>query len=248
MDETQQVPNQIPVTASPITTTPTTQPAPKSKTSWTFIIVIVVLLGIASYFGYQNYQLKQQLTVQQPTPTLSTYVSSPTPAVSPITSINPTENPTTYTNTQYFYSLKYPNTWLAESFGPGANLHAIDTTSRGIILSPNNQKATVPDPMFEIQAEGSENLSRPTYADWVKQTKANFSEAYKLTKESAETVSGVTAIVLEGEHVYPKSSTYVKQYILKSNKDVYFTFTIACDSKQIASVFDSVMSSVQFTK
>lgn len=67
MDETQQVSNQNPITpVPPIDTYPTPQPAPTSKTPWILISLIVILLGVASYFGYQNYQLKQQLNIQQP--------------------------------------------------------------------------------------------------------------------------------------------------------------------------------------
>jgi len=112
MDETQQVPDQAPVTpVPPITTYPIPQPAPTGKTPWVFITVIVILLGVASYFGYQNYQLKQQLTAQAPTPTpATTVVNSPTPTSTPIPTSDPTANWKTYAYTEngFNFSFKYP--------------------------------------------------------------------------------------------------------------------------------------------
>jgi len=163
--------------------------------------------------------------------------------------INPTIATTdwqTYTNTQYHYSLKYPLGWLARSPGPGG-LQPLNTGSKSIILSSNNQEVTVPNPLFEIQAEGPETLSRPAYSEWEKQTKTKFSEDYKLTQESTSAISGITATVLEGEHLYPEGSTYVKQFIFASSeKDVYFKITIAGNTKQASSVFDQILPTFRF--
>jgi hypothetical protein len=75
MDEAQQVPSQNQITpVPPITTYPTPQLTPTSKTPWILISLIIILLGVASYFGYQTYQLTQQLankvSIPNPSPVL----------------------------------------------------------------------------------------------------------------------------------------------------------------------------------
>lgn len=113
MDEAQQIPNQNPITTvPPVATYPTAQPAPTSKTPWILITAIIILLGIASYFGYQNYQLKQQMTAQAPTPTPATIVVNspiPTPTPTPTSTSDPTSNWQTFTH-KGGYSIKYPTT------------------------------------------------------------------------------------------------------------------------------------------
>lgn len=116
MVEAQQVPNQNPITfAPPITTYLTPQPTPTSKTLWILISLIVILLGIASYFGYQTYQLKQQLTVQQPTPSSMITVSTPIPTTAPIASSTPTESWKTYQNTPRHYQIQHPSNWKIDT-------------------------------------------------------------------------------------------------------------------------------------
>jgi hypothetical protein len=125
MDETQQVPNQNPITSVPQPTTyPTPQPAPTSKTTWIFIAVIVVLIGVASYFGYQNYQLKQPLTTQQPSPTpATTIVDSPTSTSTPTYTPDPISNWKTYTDTKNDYSIKYPSNFKIENKDEDVNIN-----------------------------------------------------------------------------------------------------------------------------
>ena len=109
MEETQQVPNQNQITpVPPIATYPTPQPDPTSKTPL-LVVSIVLLIAIASYFGYQTYQLKQQLTLQQPTPTPATTISSSPASTSTPTPISdPTASLEVYTNSENGYSIRYP--------------------------------------------------------------------------------------------------------------------------------------------
>ncbi len=109
MEEAQQVPNINPISpVTPIPTYPSPQPAPISKTPWILISLIVLLVGVASYFGYQNYQLKQQMTIVQPTPTpATTTVNSPLPTTPPNSTSDPTSTWQTFTH-KGGYSIKYP--------------------------------------------------------------------------------------------------------------------------------------------
>ncbi len=86
MDEAKQVPNQNPVTpVPPISTYPIPQPVPTSKTPWILIFLIVFLAGVASYFGFQTYQLRQEINKQTDDNSSDTeiVVFSPSPLDSP---------------------------------------------------------------------------------------------------------------------------------------------------------------------
>lgn len=111
MEETQQIPNQNPITPTPpISPYSIPQPVPTSKTPL-LLIVIVLLLGIASCFGYQNYQLKQQLSVGQPSTTsATTLINSPTPTSTstPPATTDPTSNWQAHVIKELGISFKYP--------------------------------------------------------------------------------------------------------------------------------------------
>lgn len=144
MVEAQQVPNQNPISSvQPISTYPTLQSTPTSKTPWILIVLVVILLGITSYFGYQNYQLKQQLSSQQP---------SPTPLIESPTVINnqsvPKQSPTQITKqiiikkktefageTSTSFSFKYPSDWVYSET-------PLPSTDLGIITNCINYKIT----------------------------------------------------------------------------------------------------------
>jgi len=67
--------------------------------------LILVLVGVAFYFGYQNLQLRQMISQNQPPP-----VSTRTPTTTP----DPTANWKTYTNSEIGFSLNYPKEWIQQ--------------------------------------------------------------------------------------------------------------------------------------
>jgi len=70
-------------------------------------VSLIVSLGVAGFFVYQNYQLKQQALQKQPA---SLPEATGTPEIpSPTTpTVNPTANWKTYTNNEYKLTFKYP--------------------------------------------------------------------------------------------------------------------------------------------
>lgn len=111
MEEAQQVPAQNPITPPPpIATHPTLQPNSQSKTPWLLTTLVVVLLGVTSYFGYQNYQLKQQLTNQTSAPSPSSQATNgiQSPKVSPTNIASVPKDWKKYVNDNYGFSLNYP--------------------------------------------------------------------------------------------------------------------------------------------
>lgn len=109
MEETQQTPNQNPITPPPITTYPMTQPAPTSITPWILISLIVILIVVASYVGYQNYQLKKQIITLQPQGTPKPTVNSSLP---PQASNIPSPS---WTYTGKTFSVSLPSTWKQDT-------------------------------------------------------------------------------------------------------------------------------------
>jgi len=65
-------------------------------------VLLIISFGVIGFFVHQNWQLTQQISQAQPTPT-PLVTQSPTP--------DPTVNWKTYTNINTGYSLKYPSTW-----------------------------------------------------------------------------------------------------------------------------------------
>jgi len=227
------------ISNQPIVETP--QKVDKKNGFLVSLLSVLLLLSciIAGFFAWQTQNLVKELQEIR-SQELVTSVPTPTP--------DPTADWKTYTNTKYFYTLKYPSHWLAESREPGVdNTPTIYATSRSIILSPDNQIQRVPNPLLEIQSVGSE-ISRPNYSEWVKRQRSNFVEGYKITNETTYDIAGVSATLLEGLHMYPSSSTYIKQlYFASSEEGVYHSISIGSDTKQDSAVFDQILSTFKFT-
>lgn len=73
----------------------------QTKSGYWIAMLVLIFAALASYLYWQSALLKQQLVSQ----------SSPMPANSPTTTLDPTSNWQTYTNLRYKYSFKYPADW-----------------------------------------------------------------------------------------------------------------------------------------
>jgi len=78
-------------------TEPLSTPVKKDRNKLLIIFVLLFLAvsGVAGYFAYQNYQLKQQIVQKQSTPSPTVSVLSPTTLVPSPTGIQPTTKPAT---------------------------------------------------------------------------------------------------------------------------------------------------------
>ena len=94
--------------------TPTEESVREKKSNkWSTIGLVALTLaalGVAGFFAYRYFQLKQQFSETLPIPT-SKITTIPSPLLSPQPTIDPTANWKTYTNTTYGFSLKYPHDW-----------------------------------------------------------------------------------------------------------------------------------------
>ncbi len=224
MDETQQVPNQNPATpVPPITTYPTPEPSTPNKTPL-LAMVMVLLVGLTSYFGYQYFQLKQQLTVQQPTPTpVATVSNSPTSTSTPIPTSDPTVEWEIYTNSANGYSIKYPPSWILNK--------SYITLGDGLINATKINKAAandIPNITINVYDSGS---------NYVKSITPGGEKTYIDNVPAIKNISN--------------NQTYGIGYQLTHGTNTYF-ISIEFSDKQEASrqqeEFDQVISTFKFTK
>lgn len=103
------------ITSQPVQQ-PLVQPVASTKhnPSILLLLLIFILIGVASYFGYQNWQMKQQvekLTMRRPL--------TPTPILTATPSAtDPTVNWKTYKNQSIGFQLKYPDNYQLLSESP----------------------------------------------------------------------------------------------------------------------------------
>lgn len=239
MEESQQVPNQKPITpVPPIATYPTPQPAPTSKTPWMLISLIVILFGVASYFGYQNYQLKQQMTAQTPTPTPATTVAnSPTPTVSSESDEIQGVKWKSYTNNEYKFEIT----------------HLTDSKIRVSQPPSNDRMFTVgfdsPNAVFDhlfISGGYSFEISIQTHDNF-----SNISEYLEFQKEHSmykrvtqKTVNNVNGYLFSLDDSLPLTNVSYSGYVAEHN-GLYYTVNYFTDVDQ--KIFDQMLSSFKFT-
>lgn len=235
MDEAEQVQNQAPITpVPPIAKYQIPRPAPTSKTPWILISLIIVLLGVTSYFGYQNYQLKQQITTQQPSPTpVKAIVNSPMPTSTP----DQTADWEVYTNSANGYTIKYPR--LADGFTrlicPEEEL-TVTTADTGNKTSPVNMTSCERGGRYEFETKTT-NFIAPA----PEQTKY-----YDIVEEDI-VVGGLNAkrytftFTNIEDGPYPTWFTSVR--INKDNK----TYEIYFSDKTKLALFNQILSTFKFT-
>lgn len=129
-------PTQIPTQESVQTPPEINVPQPKLNYLKTIIFSIlgVTLLTATIFLYFQNQKLQQQVLNPQVTPTVQP--PSPTPKSVSSISIPPDEtvNWKVYTNTEYFYSFKYPKNLILKNIADGAD-GSLPTNARMLTLS-----------------------------------------------------------------------------------------------------------------
>lgn len=94
-------PQPPPATPQPPLTQPIMSSPIKYNNPVLMMIILLLALGVAGFFAYQNWQLKQQIAQVQP---------APTTLITPTTTADPTTNWKIYTNQKLGFTIKYPPT------------------------------------------------------------------------------------------------------------------------------------------
>lgn len=113
---------------------------------WPLIILVFLLLGITAFLAYQNLQLQKQIV---------SFQTQPSP--SPESTIDPTSNWKTYTNTKYGFSIKYPGNWSVKE-----SLIASDEKINGIKKYQTELESPLEEnkvSLISINPEGGKNLN-----------------------------------------------------------------------------------------
>lgn len=232
MDETQQVPNQNPITpVPPITTHPTPQSVPTSKTPWIFFSLIVILIGVASYFGYQNYQLKQRIITLQPQGTPKPTVNS---ALPPQASNFPSPS---WTYTGKTFSVSLPSTWKQ------------DTDYQA---SPQNTEDIRYTTKRETNQQGGGDFT-PGFADiTIKAGSEMETGFFELASEplNSITVDNYSAKQRSGYGGIAGSVFVIKTIVVTPKKAAY-TITLSTQDEKLKPIFiqeyNQILASIKFT-
>lgn len=110
----------------------------KHKPSILLWLLILALIGVTSYFGYQNWQLRQQIFQNQsaPTPTNEPQVNVSTrPTITPTPSTTQTQIPGWKYYSNADFTFQYPGNW---TIGQGGQALVADTAGAGATIFSKN--------------------------------------------------------------------------------------------------------------
>jgi len=183
----------------PITQQPPIQPSkPEEYTSPKLLLfLILTLIGVSSYFGYQNWQLKQQISQNQPTPTsIVTSTSAPNPTATSPEMINNTDDNRWTEYTDSFLSFKHPKHWIKN----GVTVTGIDPSIR-IVIADNSSMMNECMEQMTIETKSGFVIrnfksittgemcsgSNPTEAEiWIVNTKDSYGPGLQIRYSSAD--------------------------------------------------------------
>ncbi|MDO8335607.1 MAG: PsbP-related protein, partial [Candidatus Saccharibacteria bacterium] len=235
MEEIQQVPNQNPLApVPPLATYPMSQPALTSKTPWILISLIVTLLGVASYFGYQNFQLKQQLAPQLPTPTPAV-ISSPT------RENDATVDWQTYIAKDNSFTLKYPDGWYQYNNGGTGDSFSVAFSSKPEDSDFGWRSLGNDDFAFSIQVSPNKQTTYNNGWDILQAfpvDKRTIGQQYSDTKEIATltnkiNIDGVEAFEIERTppSTFEGENYYIREIYFVKNDKIYMLTPFAGKGK-----------------
>lgn len=218
-----------------------TSPLPTNKTYWFFIALIIILSGVASYFGYEYSQLKTQLNTQ-----LSS--STPTPIVEN-SKIDEDITLTweTYTNTVFNYSFKYPKEFRLiqesnDNIRVTSNLPP-DPNCKGGGCNLEIQKLTI---YFEhLDNPEEDKLSLDEFAQTRRSSLLNINE-------DQTNISILNKYQYEMRYFEGITEGFHHTYLLKLNPNTSFVITALFPSKDEAPIYsqleNQIISSFQLIK
>lgn len=84
------------------------KPLQSKQYLWLIFLIILLLIGVASYFGYKNYKIKQQFARPTPTTSQSVLDNNMNNMVSPAPNLEDGQLTSKYQNDKFGFEIKYP--------------------------------------------------------------------------------------------------------------------------------------------
>lgn len=228
---------------SPVAAHQMQPPTSSSKTPRILIVLIVVLLGVASYFGYQNYQLRKQV-LNNPADVTLPSASQP---------MNSPQNTTTTDDSswkQYVgdnYSFGYPSWFMVDTsniHGPviypqTENPNPNECSGGGCFLGYRPLSITFGD---EKNSQSLADIAKDKI-EWIKNI---FGNDVKINSINS-TFAGYPSIIIENQCV-----GYCITVLFKNTDNSLFTITQIYGSKSASaaykSISDQILSTFKFTE
>ncbi len=248
-----------PTTPSQVPPSPLAVPAPIPAKNNLFVVIVVVILfltlGVAGFFAYQYYQLKQQIAHTQPTPT---------PMISqvPLMQVNnSTANWKKYTNTTFHYEFSYPNNLridenslkdmpnsvllnvvTAQEFSPpGFPLIYVSAIPKGITRNDFLVYNFMPQDLIDsfIAMKSGE----------IKQTQTGTASEFGIYKKLPDcAVAGMTAgVTVENSNVWEGHGGLIDRRVFVKQNGVTFEIGTYYQSKEDLDSFTAFLSTFKFS-
>ncbi|MBU1110706.1 hypothetical protein KKB83_03755 [Patescibacteria group bacterium] len=220
--------------STPVPPTPPThmQPVQVNKSPLPWMILVVVLVTIAGYFAFQNYQLQQQLATQQtsltPPPSAQLADSSPPSTVSPTTDWK------IYTSNIHNISFKYPTSWsLVEQEGQREGGQVFNTK---LELSRNKAVITMYFNMDGIGGQGQTYKGEEFVLDGINLYQYTKNNSYNNTQTIgiSNSLSNTLGVFMIDDVTYGIMLNYPDSYTTEQRSSV-------------KEEFDQILSTFEFT-
>jgi hypothetical protein len=216
-------------------------------------ILVFLLICITVYLAYQNMKLQKQITSleQSTTPSanmtpIPSALETATPSSSTSTTLDPTANWKTYTNTNQGYLLKYPENLEPNESQYDTEFNIIETQPGGSSV-PAYYISVIPDGFWQSGAIYDD----PT-ADFIPSLLAlKIGDTYKNGTDSFirlqdTTVDTSQAMVYENTQVFEYSGKE-RVALIKKNQKTYMVGTYYSTSSDLSN-FQILLSTFKFTK
>ncbi len=136
---------------------PVVQPVAIAKTNYLTIVGVALICSLI--FGFGGYYLGKQSSNSkyvnnevQTNPTATPYVNSPTSTTNPSSTLDPTANWKTYTNSEVGFRFKYPSEWKTQTGIPNSGLISLETSHGNRFFVWFSQSVTLAEWLEETQS------------------------------------------------------------------------------------------------
>lgn len=191
----------------------------KQKGFAPIIILVLIALAVAGYFGYKNYWPNPKTSEETP------LISMPTP----VATADPTANWKTYKNTNPPYTLQYPNQWI------------FDESAHGECVGPTFFTSSTKKSWLTI--------CRVDNPDGLTGSEKMWRDSNGYTNITSTKINGLNAITSEIQQFESQYEFNVEFEATSKTDLLWFHLTTEVSGKENnKKLFDQILSTFKFTK